>query len=142
MGGAVTLKSPDFHFSKSLASELGFSSQRLLSDKRVRSDRTHVNLILNHVDQFHKVSYSDGAFLGKGQTSFAVIELNLAIFRQTRLFKFFFYGPFGRTSHSRSGYLVSQLLGGDSKMSFKNLADIHTGYNTQRRQHNIYRSPV
>src|SRR5262249_20764646 len=46
---AIGLERPDLHFSETLATELSFSTQRLLGDQRIRSDRASVNLVIHQV---------------------------------------------------------------------------------------------
>src|SRR5262245_23207847 len=47
VSGAVGLESPHFHFSESLSTELRFTTQRLLSDKRVGTDRPRMDLVVD-----------------------------------------------------------------------------------------------
>src|SRR6202008_1233079 len=48
---------PNLHLTKTLTTELCFTTQRLLSNKRVRSDRTCVHLIVNKVSKFQHVNH-------------------------------------------------------------------------------------
>src|SRR5882762_4366224 len=45
IGSTVGFEGPHFHFAETLTAKLGFTTQRLLGNKTVRSDRTGVHLI-------------------------------------------------------------------------------------------------
>src|SRR5688572_16703107 len=72
VGSAISLERPHLHFSKTLTSELCLSTQRLLSNKRVRSDRTSVHLVVHHVYQLDHVNDTYGSFLVKTLSGFSV----------------------------------------------------------------------
>ena len=63
---------------EALPSELRLSSQRLLSDKRVRSDGTHVYLVFHHVVQFQDVHITHCNWLLKFFTSSAVTKFHFS----------------------------------------------------------------
>ncbi len=47
--GAVCFERPYFHFPKTLATQLSFTTKRLLRHERVWPNGTRVNFIINHV---------------------------------------------------------------------------------------------
>src|SRR3989338_1881315 len=49
--GTVAEKRPHFHLAKALSAVLCLASQGLLCDETVRTDASHVDLVLNHVMQ-------------------------------------------------------------------------------------------
>jgi hypothetical protein len=55
IGCTVCFQRPNFHFTKTLTTELGFTAQWLLRDKAVWPDRTGVHLIVNHVVQLDDI---------------------------------------------------------------------------------------
>src|SRR5579872_1748199 len=82
--GAVRFERPHFHFSKSLAAELRFAAERLLGDQRVRPDGTRVNLVVDQMRQLEHVNVTDGDLLRERVSGHAVVERDLARFRQAR----------------------------------------------------------
>src|SRR5579864_9559818 len=82
--GTVSFERPHFHFSESLASELRFAAERLLRDQRVRPNGTRVNLVVYQVRQFEHVNVADGDLLRERVARHAVVERDLARFRQSR----------------------------------------------------------
>jgi len=60
---AVRLECPNLHLTETLATELGFTTQRLLRHERVRSGRARVHLVIHQVVQLKivHVTYGDGA---------------------------------------------------------------------------------
>src|SRR5665647_2576762 len=58
VSGTECFKCPNLHFSETLTPELCFTTKRLLSNKRVWSDRTRVHFIFNHVTQFQHIYYT------------------------------------------------------------------------------------
>ena len=63
---SVGLKSPNFHLSEPLASELGLTAQGLLSNEGVRSGGTGVYLVVCQVDELQHVHVTDGYVLVEG----------------------------------------------------------------------------
>ncbi len=59
---AIGLECPDFHFSEALTAELRLTAQRLLGDKRVRTNRTGMDLVVDKMVQFQNVFVADGHF--------------------------------------------------------------------------------
>src|SRR5690349_14921222 len=53
------LDRPHFHFSETLTTELCLTTQRLLRDEGVRTDRTCVHLIVNKVTEFQHVCHTN-----------------------------------------------------------------------------------
>src|SRR5690606_33586367 len=55
MRSTKSFQCPYFHFPKPLSTKLGFTAQRLLRDKRVRSDRPRMHLVIHKVTQFQHI---------------------------------------------------------------------------------------
>ena len=53
------MQRPAFHFPETLTTELRLTTQWLLRDKAVRSDRTGVDLVINKVMQFQHIDDAD-----------------------------------------------------------------------------------
>ena len=51
----VRFKRPNLHLTETLSAELRFTAKRLLRDKRVRTDGSRVDLVIDEVEQFHIV---------------------------------------------------------------------------------------
>src|SRR3984957_11598144 len=78
VGGAVCFKGPDLHLTEALSAELRLTAQRLLSDERVRPDRTSVDLVVDEVRQLEHVDVADGGGLLERIADHAIVELRLA----------------------------------------------------------------
>src|SRR5699024_10351679 len=87
IGFTVCFKRPNLHFTKSLSTELGFTAERLLGYKRVRTRRASVQLVINHMGQLEheQVTYRYTAV--KRLTRSAVIKDGFGIFRHTGFFQ-------------------------------------------------------
>src|ERR1700678_1943240 len=55
VGSAVGFEGPHFHLAETLSTELRLATQRLLRDKRIRSDRTRVDLVVDQVRELQHV---------------------------------------------------------------------------------------
>src|SRR3989344_6538987 len=73
--GAIAKKCPHFHFAEALTTVLCLTTKWLLSDERVRTDRTHMNLIFHHVMEFEYIHIADRNLLCKGIPRTTVIQL-------------------------------------------------------------------
>ena len=94
MSGTVCLQCPNLHLSETLTTELSFTSKRLLGNQAVRTDRTGVHLIIDHVTELHEVSHTDSSHLVERLTGLTIIELCLTGTRQTG-----FVGPLIQLLH-------------------------------------------
>ena len=65
VSGAISFQRPNFHFSKALTTELRLTTQRLLRNQAIRSNRASVNLVVNKVLQLEHVDVADGNLLLK-----------------------------------------------------------------------------
>src|SRR3989338_2463385 len=140
--GAVTFQSPTLHFSEPLASALGFSSQRLLGDKRIRPDGSHMNLVLHHMVQLHHINLAHRHLLVKKFSRPAVAKFDFAVFGQTGFFKLLSDFIFrGSVETGRNG-VITQFFRRPAKMSFQNLADVHTTGHAQRIKNDVHRRAV
>src|SRR3989344_2544089 len=106
----VSLERPDFHFPKSLSPALRLASLRLLSNKRIRPDRSHVNFVFHHMYQFHHRNHPDRNFLVKRLPRTSVEKLDLSVLGQTSFFQFAPYFIFRSSIQSRSYRLVIERL--------------------------------
>src|SRR5690606_9429453 len=77
VGCAVRLDCPDLHLTESLTTELSLTTERLLRDEAVRSNRTSVDLIVDKVVQLEHVHDSAGHIVIKRLSSPAVEEHTL-----------------------------------------------------------------
>ncbi len=73
-GGAVGFHGPDFHFTQALSSELSFSAERLLGDKRVGANGPCMDLVIHQVVEFEHIHDADGNRLIERQTCASVEE--------------------------------------------------------------------
>src|SRR5512143_2557387 len=72
--GAIALKCPDLHFAEPLSAELSLTPKRLLGDKRIRSNRPGVYLVIDQMVQFQHIGISHSNRSFKGLASLAVIQ--------------------------------------------------------------------
>src|SRR3989344_9075466 len=138
----MTQECPDFHFSKSLTSTLGFSTQRLLGDEGVRPNRTHVDLVFHHVVELQYVHVADSRFLFKSLPSAPVVKLDLAVFIPTGFLQFFFYFFVSSASKWRHDRLVAESFGRKSEVKLQDLTQVHTARHTKWGKYDIYWSAV
>ena len=77
------LKSPNFHFTETLTTEVRFTTKGLLGDKGVWSNATCMHLVVNHVVQFEHVDITDSCRLVETVARLAVVQVGAAIFGQS-----------------------------------------------------------
>jgi len=142
MAGTEALKSPNLHLSKTLSTELSLTTKWLLSDERVRTDRTGMHLILNHVTELQEVGDTNGSLLVERLTRLTIINSRRAEVRQTGLlcpltqvFKL-------STVEDWSSELHTEFLTCSTKNSLEDLSQIHTRRHTHRVQHQVDRATV
>src|SRR5690606_24643463 len=75
VGCTECFDSPNLHFSKTLSTELCLTTQWLLCNERVRSDRTGVHLIVNQVTEFQHICYPNGYRLVKLLTAQSIVQV-------------------------------------------------------------------
>ena len=73
-----SLQCPNLHFSKSLSSELCFTSKRLLCDYRVWSYTSCVHLVVYHVVQFQHIYIADCCRLVKDLSCFTISQITFS----------------------------------------------------------------
>src|SRR5438067_372333 len=56
---AVRFERPHFHLAETLAAVLRFSAERLLCNKRIRTDSTRVNFVRDQMAEFQHVDVAD-----------------------------------------------------------------------------------
>src|SRR3989344_6473472 len=139
---SVAFERPDFHFSESLASALGFSSQRLLGDERVRPDRAHVDLVFYHVVELEHIHIAHSHVLFERFAVPPVVELYFPVVRVSRLGKLFANFFVFRTQEWRNYCLVTQRVRCESKVHFKNLPQVHAGRHAKRRKNYVDRGSI
>src|SRR3989338_2671285 len=142
MRRAIAEKCPHFHFSHALAAVLSLSAEWLLCRQGVGADGAHMDLVFHHVVQLQHVHDTDGNRLREGLPGAAVEEHALAAFVQARLFQLRPDFLLCRTRKRRHDGLISQSLRGKSQMELEDLPEVHTGWNAQRRQNDVYRIPL
>ena len=121
-----TFECPNLHFSETLTTKLSFTTQRLLSYERVRTDRTSMHLIFNHVTEFQHISHTNSCRLVELFTGTTITKISLTVTRQTGLVCPLIEIFHGSTIKDRSCKLHTQRFSGTSENSFKYLSDIHT----------------
>src|SRR3989344_3739848 len=137
VGGFVGFEGPDFHFSESLTSHLGFAAERLLGDETVWSGGTGVGLVLDHVDKFQDVGNTDGGFLSKGFAGTTVVKLNLGGTGVAGLLEKIADAILVNLFKDGDGNFETKTFGGESELGFEKLAEVHTSKNRKRRNHDI-----
>src|SRR4051812_12375917 len=75
---AVSFQSPNFHLSEALSAKLRLAAQRLLGDKRVRSDGARVDLVVDQVRELQHVDVAHRHRLFELVAGHAVEEFRLA----------------------------------------------------------------
>src|SRR4029453_11955970 len=109
-----------------LSAELRLTTQRLLRDERVRSDRTRMDLVVDQVRQLQHVDVADGNVLLERLTGHAVKELGLAALRQTCLLEPVLDLDFGRAVEDRRREPEAERVGRPAEVGLENLPDVHT----------------
>ena len=133
---------PDFHLSETLTTKLGFTTKRLLSDERVRSDRTCVHLIFYHVTELKHVGHTYCCLLVEFFTGGTIIKLSCAVAGKTSL-----VGPFAEvfevcTVEDGGSKLETELLTSVTKYGFKHLSDVHTRRHTEGVKYDVDGSTI
>src|SRR3989338_7762263 len=121
MRSTVSLECPDFHFSKTLSSELCLSSKRLLGDKRVRSNRSLVNLILDHVSKFKDVHVSHTHLVIEWIACATVVKRHLSRTWQSCTFKFILNRCFWNPIENGCHHVIAKAVSGKPHVQFENL---------------------
>ena len=119
---AVSFERPHFHFAETLAAELRLAAQGLLRDQRIRTDRTHVRLVLHKVVQFQHVNLSDHYAVLERLSGTAVVERRLAVFRQAGFLELRANLLFGRRIESRRDRAIAQFSRRPSRDAFPKFA--------------------
>src|SRR3989344_4038266 len=116
--GAVTKKGPDFHLSETLTTILRLTTERLLSDEGVRTDRAHVYLVFDHVVQLENIHVTYGNLLIEGTAGATVEELDFARLLEIRFHQFLLDLVLGRTGKWRHDGLVVESMSRETQMHF------------------------
>src|SRR4026207_100940 len=80
IGSSVRFQRPHFHFTKTLATVLRLTAERLLSDQRIRSNRTSVNLVSHQVPELHHIDVANDDLLIERIAGASVEKLCLTAF--------------------------------------------------------------
>src|SRR3954471_11182706 len=140
--GAVCFEGPHFHFSEALAAELGFTTQRLLRDQRIRSDRTSVNLVVDQVRELEHVDETDADLLLEFLAGHAVEEIGLAVVRQPRGLELQLDLRLHRAVEHGRREVETERASGPAEVRFEDLTDVHTRRNAERVEHDLHRRAI
>src|ERR1041384_3161329 len=133
---------PYFHFSETLTPELSFTTQRLLSNERVRSDRTCVHLIVDKVTELQHVCHTNRHGLIEAGTGETIIQVCTTELRKSCLFQFRLYIVEVCTIEDWSCIFSAELLASPCQHCFVDLAQVHTRRHTERVETDIQWSSV
>src|SRR5688500_18437291 len=142
MGSSECFDRPNLHFTKSLTTELGFTTQGLLRDEGVRTDRTRVHLIIYKVTKFQHVRDAYRYWLIEFFTGQSIVEVSPSEFRKMRVFQFLLNVFQGSSIEDWSRILLFQLQTSPSEHGFIDLAKVHTRRYAQRVKTDIDRSSI
>ncbi|EKD68123.1 MAG: hypothetical protein ACD_48C00072G0001 [uncultured bacterium] len=132
MCGPVCFESPYFHFSKTLSTKLCFSSEWLLRNETVWTNRTLVHFVFDHVVELEHVAVPDSCLVIHRFTSTSIIQLRLCIYRKTSFYQFFFDLFFSNTIQYRRCCTIPKCIRSKTKVSFEKLSEVHTRDNPER----------
>src|SRR3954462_511611 len=135
--GAVCFEGPHFHFSEALAAELGFTTQRLLRDQRIRSDRTSVNLVVDQVRELEHVDETDADLLLEFLAGHAVEEIGLAVVGQTGGLELELDLRLHRAVENRRGEVETERARGPSEVRLEDLTDVHARGDAERVENDL-----
>ena len=79
VGSAECFERPNLHLSETLTTKLSFTTKRLLSDQGVRTDRTCMHLVLNHVTELKHIDHTYCSRLVETIAGATVVKISLAI---------------------------------------------------------------
>src|SRR5882724_1828331 len=139
---AISFQRPNFHFAKTLTTELRFTTQRLLRNKAVWPDAPRVHLIIHHMVQLDDIDDAHGCLLVKPFAGLPIIEIGMAEYGQARFLDMLGYFVDGSPIEDRRSELDPELLPGPSKDGLIDLSEVHTGRYAQWVQHHIHRCSV
>src|SRR5262249_3721782 len=149
IGGSVSLQGPHFHFTKTLATVLRLSTERLLSNERVRSYCASVNLVRHQVTKFHHIDVAHHNFLIERIAGASVEKLRLTAFLHpgeslllSGVMQIFADLFFLDSVEHRGPDLESQRFRGNPQVCFENLSYVHTAGHTQRVKDNFNRRAI
>src|SRR5689334_17030777 len=142
VGGTKCFQCPNFHFSETLTSELRLTTQRLLSDQRVRTDRTRMHLVVDHVTELQHVDNSNCCGLVEFFTSTTVVEICASELRQAGLGYPLVDLLISSTVENWRCEFHTELQSCPSENGFIDLAQVHTRRHTERIEHDVNRCSV
>jgi hypothetical protein len=96
-----------------------------------------VNLIFNHVVKFQDVHVANCNILLKRLTGATVVEFHFARLLKACFDQLFFNLTFGCACKWRANCLIVEGICSKSQVQFKNLSEVHTGWNAERCQNDI-----
>src|SRR5688572_10043999 len=136
------LQCPYFHLTKTLTTELCFTTKRLLRDKTVRSDRTGMHLIINHMVKFDHINNSHGCFLVETVSRFAIKQVSMTHHRDTGFSTIVCDLISSSPVEDWCSEFHPEFLTGPAKNGFIDLSQVHTARHAQRIQYDINRCPI
>ena len=137
MRSTECLDCPDLHLSETLTTELCLTTKWLLSDERVRTDRTSVHLVLYHVTELQEVCDTDCSRLVEHLTCLTIIKVCRAVAWETCLVSPLVKVIKLSTIEDRSSELNTELLTCCTKYSLEDLTEVHSRRHTQRVQYQV-----
>src|SRR5581483_8582870 len=149
VSGAVGFERPHLHLAKTLSAILCLAAQWLLGHERIGSDGARVDFIRHQMAQLHHVDVADHYFLIERFAGAPIVKPGFAVFLYPT--ESFLLSGFAQilansvfldAGEHRGGDLETESLGGDTEVSFQNLADIHAAGNAQRIEHDLHRRAV
>src|SRR6202165_2550567 len=110
---AIGFQRPNLHFAEALAAELRLAAERLLCNKRVRTDGARVDLVVDEMRELEHIDVADSNRLVELVAAHAVEKIDLAGVRETRNFEQVADFRFARTGEYRRGerHAFSETLG-------------------------------
>src|SRR6187401_1132868 len=133
---------PILHLTKTLTTELCFTTQRLLCDKTVWSDRTGMHLIINHVVKFDHIDNTNRCFLVETISRFTIIQVRMTKHWDTGLLAIGTDLVGGCSVEDWRCKFHPELFSRPTKNCFIDLSKIHTAWYTQWVQYDINRCSI
>src|SRR4051812_20632404 len=135
VSGSICFEGPNFHFSEALASELGFSAERLLGDERIRSDRTRVNLVVDQMRELEHVDVADADALLEHLAGHTVEERRLAVIGKSGGLELRLDLRLDGAVENGRREVETERASGPPEVRLENLSDVHARRNAERVEH-------
>ena len=145
VSGSVSFERPDFHFPETLTTILGLTTERLLGNETVGADGAGVNLIGNQVAEFQHVNVADHDLLVERFTGAAIEQFRFAVEADPGprrgglgFLEILHDAGFRDTIEDRRGDFEAERFGGDAKVRFQHLTDVHPGRHAERVEDDVH----